>query len=308
MKIVFKVIVLSVLSGILTNCSKEKDASENRNPSLCESIKYNSYFLFGQDAVDAFEAKNCEVIYGGIFISDSEDSRVTDLSSLSHLKTVGSLTIENTKSLKSLEGLERVTHIKELLHPDGTTVGGYLTISNNDQLSDISALSNLVRVEENLTISDNNQLSDLSSLNGLEKLEGKLSLHGNASLITLNSFNALDEMYEGVVISDNSSLVEISRFTSLFSINGHLEIHDNPMLTGISGFNNLKSMIFNQRGVSMTPEVRILNNANLTDFCGLQALADNAVHNSFVDVDFEVAGNKYNPSVGYISSEDDCRN
>lgn len=262
-------LLVSVLMISFSSCSK--DDSKDTKPSLCEELKYQFIQLQTQEDVEELGATGCDVLIGGFFIGgDSPNNSITDLSSLSGIRTVGELTISNNKSLKSLKGLEGITY-----------VNGSLIISGNDELIDISGLADLDRIEEKLEITDNEKLADV-------KMQS-LRIVGNSLDITYNNL-----------------LMEISGLNSLEGVYSHINISGNESLKSISGLNNLRFLSrTSEQGSYYHPTLKVRYNPLLTNFCGLKNFAKKIIDND-MDVVFEIEGNTYNPQIGNISSEDWC--
>ena len=114
---------------------------------------------------------------------------LTSLAALAGVQ-LGSLELQGLPVLIDLSGLDAVTSVSTL------TLGG------NEQLADISALSNLTTVEGLLSVADNPLLQSLHGLEGLRTLTA--SITDNA---TLEEVRALGGLTQGqVTISGNPAL------------------------------------------------------------------------------------------------------
>lgn len=96
-------------------------------------------------------------------------------------------------------------------YPNCTTLNGKLTIGFAEggmvtAISDLSPLSNLFYVNNDIIVRNN---LNLSSLNGLHKLLtiGGMQIVNNSSLVSLIGISSIHEMNGDLIISENNSLV-----------------------------------------------------------------------------------------------------
>ena len=151
---------------------------------------------------------------------------VSTLAPLAALRSVsGSLTIENTRELDSLAGLERLESVKSLV------------LIANDALDDISALSGLESVST-VDIVGNANLRNLSGLANVEKLE-RLRLEDNG----IYSMGGLEQLKEvgDLLISNNQALISVGALNGLAKVS-RMVVQRNPRLAGYYGlFNGVRT-------------------------------------------------------------------
>ena len=141
--------------------------------------------LSSQDEVDSFSAA---YITGNLTNSGAD---IVDLTSLSLLDSVGGyLSIYDNDVLTNLDGLSNLTFVGGSLNlgfdvPGGRT-GSY--IQGNNSLSTLNGLSNLSTVGVNLNIKGNKVLTNLDGLHGLVSVGGDLVIAGNVKLVLYNVF------------------------------------------------------------------------------------------------------------------------
>lgn len=187
-----------------------------------QSVQGQSFNFNSQTDLNSFDPTITSISGDLILQSTSSTDPITDLSPLSNLVEVGSNLYIFNLDIPSLNGLQNLVSIGEIL-----------ALQYNNELINLDELLNLSEVGEGISITDN---SVLQSINGLQ----------NIQLIT-----------EYIRISGNSSLTEISVFGNTTSLNGNLEISNNAVLTNISGFENLTYI-----GGDLTIEENSLNNLN----------------------------------------------
>ena len=123
--------------------------------------------LLGSD--DLTTIAGCEVIEGGLTISNASLSTLDDLSNLSEVR-------------------------------------GHLVISENDSLSSIDGLSGLISIGGHLYITNNTGLTNLDGLSGLNSVDGDVSVHSNPVLCqsSVDAFIAACTIGGGVFFTDNN--------------------------------------------------------------------------------------------------------
>ena len=151
---------------------------------------------------------------------------------------------------------------------DKTIIKGNLTIgytsgNSRTHITDLTPLSNIVRITGNLRIQQNGQLVNLNGLNNLQTILGFFSVENNGKLITLGDFSNLQIIGRGFGIENNGKLTDLGDFTALQSIGEFFHV--------IGTFAYIQSMsYFTDRG-----GFKVANNAKLTtlgDFPSLQSI------------------------------------
>ena len=155
-----------------------------------------------------------------------------------------------------------------------TDITGSLTISAGD-IVDISPLSALTSVGGYISISDNAALAVVDGFENLTNLGGGLLVNFNASLVSFSGFGALLATGANIDFWYNDSLVSVSGFESLQTAGWSLEFGGNPVLTSIPHFESLQTI---------SSSLFILDNNSLPGITGFNAL-------QYVDWSFNIAGN-----------------
>ncbi len=237
----------------------------------------DSIIISTQDQIDSFPLNypNCTTVEGAMWIYFGDD--ITNLNGLSNLTAInGELSLFANHQLASLVGLENITYL------------GGLNISNNDTLSDISALSNLTEIgSEGLYISSGTDLSTLFGLHNITSIEGDIDLSylKENDLTNLQSLTFVGAEFE---INNCHSLINLVGLENVTTTGGKLKINNSDSLISLTGLENLEStsggfFISNNDTLSdltalsnlttVEGTFSISNNIHLTNLDGLQSLA-----------------------------------
>ncbi|WP_425421532.1 T9SS type A sorting domain-containing protein [Phaeodactylibacter xiamenensis] len=215
--------------------------------------------LSSQAEVDAFVADypNCTEIAGNMGIgslSSIDPTNITDLSGLSSLISIGGfLSIGNNEVLTSLTGLEQLN-----------SIGGFLYISNNDALTSLTGLEQLNSIGGDLRILRNAGITSLTGLEQLASIGGFLEIRVNAVLTSLTGLEQLASIGGFLSIGSNEGLTSLTGLEQLSSIGGFLSIGSNEGLTSLTGLEQL---------TSIGSLLSIRNNDALTSLTGLEQLS-----------------------------------
>lgn len=204
--------------------------------------------LSTQEEVNAFaiDYPNCTELFAMLEINGNS---IIDLTPLNNLTSINSsFKIESTQ-VTSLAGLNNLEH-----------VSGFFIIKYNNQLTSLSALSNLTTAE--LTISYNNSLTSLSGLDNLNYSSG-LIITDNPELTSLSALSSLTSINGNVLIARNQNLTTLSGLNNITNLSGYLTIANNNALISLSGLDNLESVVY---------ETQIVSNNQLTSLQGLNSL------------------------------------
>src|SRR5690606_7495989 len=146
------------------------------------------------------------------------------------------------------------------IHCTNITIDGYLTISGND-ITDLSGLSNLTAITQELWIGSNDHLTNLDGLNNLQTIGGYLRIYNHQQLNNLDGLASLQSIGGYLEIQENDVLEDINGLNNLQSIGDYLMIYINPQLANLDGLSHL---------TSIGTELHINTNDVLTDISGLQ--------------------------------------
>lgn len=134
---------------------------------------------------------------------------ISDLSALSALNSVSNLTISNLPNLESLNGLQNVT-----------TMTGKIDITDNDMLSDISALNNVTSFDLALLgIADNPLLQSLECFQNLSYVYDSVLIKNNG-ITNLQGLESLESVAVDMYVRDNVDLTDLCALTLLAQNNG----------------------------------------------------------------------------------------
>ncbi len=196
--------------------------SEIDNFSGCTIIAGNVSFISGNSGITNIDGlSQVEIIEGDLNFSGMTD--LLNIDGLSNLKTIGgNLSIEAVPNIQNLNGLSSLK-----------TIGGDLQLlgvfDELDLLEDISGLSNLLSIGENIDV------------NNFEKLE---SLNGLQNAVTVS--NGTLDLFNNSILNDISALSNYDNIVEIF-------VQQNPMLS------NCALQTFCERGSTLTHTIQ--NNA-----------------------------------------------
>lgn len=161
--------------------------------------------------------------------------RLKSLGGLESIRSVGwSIEIENNDGLIDLTGLDQLATVEDTL---------YVTISDNDALTELRGLMLPTDVPVRLSIRKNSNLTDIQQLLSIDQI-ASLSINENEHLTTLDGLANLNTIQSQLTISGNTRLRNLD---GLSSINAPIEtvwINDNPSLTSIVGLSNSTQIEF----------------------------------------------------------------
>lgn len=183
------------------------------------------------------------------------NTALSDISSLSGLTACSSIVIYNNNQLTNLYGLDSITYIGDENQINTTY---WLIISDNENLVDISALSDLVPYNiEGLSISHN---PSLTSLQGLENFDtmSVLNIENNDALLDLNGLNGVTTLYDEIRIISNDLITDLTGLSSVQQT-GYFKILDNDMLASLNGINQ----------ISFWVGIEIMDNESLIDLSAI---------------------------------------
>lgn len=155
--------------------SENASVTISMNDVTEDNVYNGSVLLMSQQEINDFGANNYTHIVGSLFIGDyNYPSAINDLTPLQTLQSVGLVfQIYKNGELTSLAGLENIE------------TAGYLEISQNSALIDISALSNITEIANHLMIEENDLINNINSLSNLIFLGGELHILENPILDNL---------------------------------------------------------------------------------------------------------------------------
>ncbi len=143
------------------------------------------------------------------------------------------------------------------------TVTEDLLLSNMTELTSLSGLENVVTVGGKLSLTYLPLVTNLDALQNITSI-GTLRIVSNPGLTSLPTLQYVTSLAGGLEITDNALLPNLNGLDNLTTIGQRLEVYSNPLLTSLSGLEKLTT-IHGQLGIG--------NNALLPNLNGLQNLA-----------------------------------
>jgi len=188
-----------------------------------------------------------------------ENRNLDSLTGLDNLKSISNaLVIDRNRELFSLTGLENLNSIGTFF------LGNVITFSaTGNNVSDLSALSNLRKVSGDIKIERNVELTNLIGLEGIDTIGGSFSMIENQKLDSNLALVNLKVINGDVEVIDNPSLLSFEGLSQLTAINGNVEIDGNQSLGTLEHLSNLESI---RGGLALE------NNASLRNLNGLEKL------------------------------------
>lgn len=204
--------------------------------------------ILSNEKLENLDALNLTDLRGRISISDNQSLK--NINGLSKIKSIESLFVSNNAELTNLDGLSGVTiqsSVSIIANPKLTILDNLnvrdeligVIIRNNENLIDISFLSNVTKFETDFWLIDNPILSDLSSLSNLESIGRRFHLIG-LGITNLDALSNITEVAKnftplsefglaGLEISENLNLTNFCGVQQIFplDIEGRIVIKEN---------------------------------------------------------------------------------
>ena len=150
---------------------------------------------------------------------------------------IGSITVTTQEQVDDLS-----TTLANIDTIDGNLIIGYTSGSSLSNITDLTSLSNIVRITKNLTIRQNRQLVNLTELHNLQTIGGYFNVSNNDTLTTLGDFSSLQTIGGYFNVSNNDTLTTLGDFSSLQTIGGYFSVSNNEQLITIGNFTALQTI------------------------------------------------------------------
>lgn len=207
---------------------------QNFHPlSNLHTIRRGLHFsnISGVTDLSGFENANMNFSNSNITIESLPD--LQDLTGLDNVTDINQISLNHNPSLSSLSGLENLTRIR----------GGGLRLSNLPELTDISALSSLNRIDGMLTIINTGSITDFMPLINLQQIRGGLYLDNVPGLVNLGGLHNVNIEYpesELIILNmpDLEDLSGLNGTTFLY----YVYLSHNQALSTLIGLEDLKSV------------------------------------------------------------------
>ena len=220
-------------------------ATENTGGARMDTVIITTMGGFGASLKDtvvitqagaSIQAPNDTTYVGNIIVITQEqvDALLDTLAG----KTIidGNLTIGHTNET-SRSNITNVTPLSNIVR-----ITGYVRIQQNGQLVNLNALNNLQSIGESFEISDNDTLTTLGNFSALQTIGGGFGVRNNAKLSTLGDFSALQTVGEYFEVNNNDTLTTFGDFPALQSIGGGFRVKNNATLPTLGDFSTLQSI------------------------------------------------------------------
>ena len=194
--------------------------------SAFAQVHIGNLSLASQAEVNAF---NYSEVTGSLSISGAD---IVDLSPLSILTSVGSyISISDNAALLVVDGFENLID-----------VGGGIYVYTNPQLVSFSGFGALLQTGDNIDFWFNDSLADVSGFDSLHTVGWSLEFGGSPSLGSIPEFASLETIASSLFILDNVSLPSITGFNALLDVDWSFQIIGNSSLSDLCGFYNYFSL------------------------------------------------------------------
>ena len=167
------------------------------------------------NAVSLQDIAHCEEIVGNLWIINSD---LEDLTPLENLSVITNNLEIYGNSFPDLTGLQSLT-----------SIGGYLTIAENNGLLNLNGLQALINVGsgdpynmEWVSIGLNPDLVSLEGLNNIQDISASLAIGHNPSLENIDALMSLNNVGLDVFIAENNNLTNLDGLSNLTSIGGYV--------------------------------------------------------------------------------------
>jgi hypothetical protein len=200
----------------------------------------------------------------GTFIYIQGNAALTSLNGLEGITTIERLEIWNNNRLTSLTGLDNLI-----------SINGWLSVYHNDSLVNFSGLNQLDSIGGDLNITFNAGLTSMEGLEGLTYVGSSLQIGYNDNLNSLKGLDELTYIRLGLFVAHNPNLANISNLINLNTVKHAVWIENNDILESLSGLDSLNYSVFDS--------LYICNNPMLSE-CDIQSVCDYLSHFAYFTV------------------------
>ena len=161
----------------------------------------------------------------------------------------------------------------------GNVTIGYTSGNSHSNITDLTPLSNIVRITGNLRIRRNGQLVNLNALTHLQSIGGYFNVARHSELTDLGDFPVLQTIGGNFVVAGNRELTDLGDFPVLRSIGEDLWVTDNVKLTTLGNFSNLQTIgelfrIKNNNTLITLGDFSALTSIGLTSLLNIPSLGE----------------------------------
>ena len=220
------------------------------NPRLSDCSVLTNFISGGTTAVSGeihvrFNASTCNkqntsLINGRTYrgsIAVRMQAGVNDLSiTLADIDTIDGNLIIGTPSVRSQNNITDLTPLSNIIH-----ITGNLIIRQNGQLINLNGLTDLQSIGGYFSVYDNEQLTTLN-FSTLQSIKGYFTVYNNAQLDSLGNFPVLDSIGEYFLVNNNDALTTLGDLPALQSIGEYFSVYDNEQLITLGDLPALQSI------------------------------------------------------------------
>lgn len=161
-----------------------------------------------------------------------------------------------------------------------TTVADQVWISYNPDLLSLNGLQNITSIGGRLYVQRNSSLTNLEGLNALQSIGGDLGISAQ-DISSFQGLNSLTSVGQHFTIYDSNNITSFNGLSNLSTIGGNFDVTFNNNLNSFNGLENLQSI---------NGYLRINNNMNLSDIQGIQQIDAEGINGSST-YDIEIMNN-----------------
>ncbi|MCD4736922.1 MAG: hypothetical protein K8R53_12830, partial [Bacteroidales bacterium] len=141
-----------------------------------------------------------------------------------------------------------------------TRINGDLTLQSFNHTTNFFGLHNLTRIGRDFKFRNNDSITDFTGLNQLEYIGRYFSIENNPALLNFEGLEALDTIASKLIIGSsgyggNQSLCSLQGIDSLLYVEA-IGIHHNPNLTNISSLQNFTTF---EGGIFLSDNISLEN-------------------------------------------------
>jgi len=214
----------------------------------------NGILFTNQNQIDSFPINypRCTKILDFVRIRGDDITNLEGLSGISEIQ--GALIIENENSLTDLSGLGNLVSIGSDFYI------GYVP-GDNITLTSLKGIESLTEIGSKFQIVTNLALKDLSGLINLKRIGNDCKFYGNFNLLDFSGLDNLDSIFGKLIIQHCNAMENLHGLESLKYLNGDLIIGGNLKLSSLENLSGL---------TSVHGELAIEYNDALMDLYGLE--------------------------------------
>jgi hypothetical protein len=173
---------------------------------------------------------------------------------------------------------------------------GNVVVAGPD-ITDLSALSHVIKIDGKLEIRDNPLLVNLNGLNNVTGIGAGLTVSNNAALTSIDALSKVTTVGGGLLVHNNSSLIQLNGLGAITSIGGALSLVGNAQLSDITDLWRIAPATITGSGLTILNNP-VLSFCNLSNFCVYLSNSSNLRN---------ISGNKDGCSAeGYIAQGCTC--